>query len=171
MYNANAKINCIRSIKLAFTNYTNFSGRTRRSEYWNFVLLVNIITSLLLSLTLYFFLDEKYISYYDGRYYHYYYKQHYDGQLVMIILDSLYFSFVMLPLFSSTARRLHDIGKRGEYIFIGLVPLFGQIALLVLLCKDSEKQSNEYGPSPKYVSMEDTPTALINNTDYLNPIV
>ena len=68
MYNANAKINCIRSIKLAFTNYTNFSGRTRRSEYWNFVLLVNIITSLLLSLTLYFFLDEKYISYYDGRY-------------------------------------------------------------------------------------------------------
>ena len=46
---------------------------------------------------------------------------------------------------------------------------YGQLALLILLCKDSEKQPNGYGPSPKYVLMEDTPTGLINDTDYLNP--
>ena len=169
MYNAYAKINCLKSIKLAITNYVNFSGRTRRSEYWYFVVLVNIITALFISLTLYVFLDKKYVYYYN-RYYSYgYYRYNYEGQLIMTILDSIYFPFVILPLFSSTVRRLHDIGKRGEYIFIGLVPFYGQLALLILLCKDSEKQSNEYGPSPKYVSMEDTPIGQINNNDYLNP--
>ena len=168
MYNSYARINCIKSIKLAISNYINFSGRTRRSEFWYFVVLVNIITILFICLTIYYF-DDYEIVYYDR--YNYYRSRinKLNGQITMVILDSIYFPFVILPLFSSTVRRLHDIGKRGEYIFIGLVPFYGQLALLILLCKDSEKQPNEYGPSPKYVSMEDTPIGQINNTDYLNP--
>ena len=56
----------------------------------------------------------------------------------------------MLPVLSATARRLHDVGKRGEYMFIGFVPFFGGLTLLVLLCFDSHKNSNKFGPSPKY---------------------
>ena len=56
----------------------------------------------------------------------------------------------MLPLLCATVRRLHDIGKRGEYIFILLVPLYGPITLLVLLCRDSQPETNKFGPSPKY---------------------
>ena len=165
MNKVNAKTNCIKSIKLAISNYINFSGRTRRSEYWNFVVLVNIITILFISFTLYVFLDYSYVYVYENNYSYGYIKYNYDGQLVMIILDSIYFPFVILPLFSSTVRRVHDIGKRGEYIFIGLVPFYGQLALLILLCKDSEKKANEYGPSPKYVSIEDISTGLINNIE------
>ena len=76
----------------------------------------------------------------------------------------------MIPLFAATVRRLHDIGKRGEYIFVGLVPFFGGITLLVLLCKDSEKGNNEFGPSPKYIAMdENSPMALLNDNGYINP--
>ena len=56
----------------------------------------------------------------------------------------------MLPLLAATVRRLHDIGKRGEYIFIIFVPLYGPITLLVLLCRDSSPETNKFGPSPKY---------------------
>jgi len=35
------------AIKLYFANYTNFSGRSRRSEYWWIILFVNIIAFLL----------------------------------------------------------------------------------------------------------------------------
>ena len=121
MYNEYARINCIKSIKLAISNYINFSGRTRRSEFWYFVVLVNIITILFICLTIYYF-DDYEIVYYDR--YNYYRSRinKLNGQITMVILDSIYFPFVILPLFSSTVRRLHVIGKRGEYIFIGLVP-------------------------------------------------
>ena len=61
---------------------------------------------------------------------------------------------MLLPLLSSTFRRLHDIGKSGNYIFIALVPIFGEISLLILLCYDSEKGQNKFGPSPKYVTSD-----------------
>ena len=35
------------AIKLYFTNYANFSGRTRRSAYFKAVIFINIITSAL----------------------------------------------------------------------------------------------------------------------------
>ena len=68
----------------------------------------------------------------------------------MITLNSLLFLIAIIPFISATVRRLHDIGKSGCYIFIGFIPLLGQIYLLFLLCKDSNEGNNEYGASPKY---------------------
>ena len=45
------KVGFVEAVKLFFKNYTNFSGRSRRSEYWWFCLF-NLIVSLLLSLIL-----------------------------------------------------------------------------------------------------------------------
>ena len=145
----------------AFKNYSNFSGRIRRSEYWFFLLVVNTLTVLL---TLFFILfatgtigGHYYNSYYhhnyDYDYYHYrYYRTNEEATLALLIVLSIYIAFIMLPTLSATVRRLHDTGRRGEYIFIGLVPFFGQIALLALLCTDSNRDTNEYGPSPKYTN-------------------
>jgi len=69
---------------------------------------------------------------------------------IMITLNSLLFLIAIIPFISATVRRLHDIGKNGCYIFIGFIPLLGQIYLLFLLCKDSNEGNNEYGDSPKY---------------------
>ena len=154
--NALPKVNCFNAIKNGFANYINFSGRTRRSEYWFFISLINVITFLLLLLLL------LYITGAIGSYYYYYYinpfiynkSLRYDDDAIfaLIITLPIYISGIMLPTLSATVRRLHDVGKRGEYIFIGLVPFFGSLALLILLCQDSMREANEFGPSPKYLN-------------------
>ena len=70
-----------------------------------------------------------------------------------MILLVIHIAFIMLPTLSIRVRRLHDIGKRGELFFVGLVPFFYGITLLVLLCRDSMTEANEFGPSPKYTPL------------------
>ena len=155
------KVNFFTAIKNGFINYVNFSGRIRRSEYWFFLLLINTITFLLLLLFILFITEaigrtyHSYYYYYD--YYYGYYTADEDAIFAFVIVLPTYIAGIMLPTLSATVRRLHDVGRRGEYIFIGLVPFFGGIALLVLLCQDSMKEANEFGPSPKYIQNNNFP--------------
>ena len=168
--NALPKVNCFTAIGNGFKNYVNFSGRIRRSEYWFFMLLINFLTFFLLLLFILFatraitkktyrcenYTYTDYSSYYPYTRTEYrcntYSSFHYDGYFGTLITLSVYVGAIMLPTLSATVRRLHDTGKRGEYIFIALVPFFGHIALLVLLCTDSMRETNEFGPSPKYTN-------------------
>ena len=110
---------------MAFKNYINFNGRSRRSELWWFFLfniIIGIIISILANLI------TKYLIY----------------------LSYIYCLIAFLPGLGLGIRRLHDIGKSGWYIFIAFIPLVGAFILLYFYCLDSENQSNEYGESPKY---------------------
>lgn len=150
---AKEKVSCFYSVKLAFVNYKDFSGRCRRSEYWNFFGLLSLIASLFIFLTIYFCVIDPYRIIIDRPGYHYEeYVINWTAIIIMIILDSLLFLIFILPLISATVRRLHDTGKSGFFIFIGIIPLLGQIYLLFLLCKDSDEKKNEYDASPKYNS-------------------
>ncbi len=122
---ANPQVGFIDAIKLAFKNYINFNGRSRRSELWWFFLfniIIQIIISILANLI------TKYLIY----------------------LSYIYVLIAFLPSLGLGVRRLHDIGKSGWYIFIAFIPLVGAFILLYFYCLDSENQSNEYGESPKY---------------------
>ena len=66
------------------------------------------------------------------------------------IILSLFLAFLFIVSLPLGIRRLHDIGKNAWYILIGLIPIVGQIILLVFFCKDSSKESNKWGDSPKY---------------------
>jgi len=102
-------------------------------------------------LTIYYCKIAPYYIIEEGpNYYHSEYVINWTALSIMIVLDSLLFLIAIIPFISATVRRLHDIGKSGCYIFIGFIPLFGQIYLLFLLCKDSNEGNNEYGASPKY---------------------
>ena len=46
-----------------------------------------------------------------------------------------------LPFLGLSVRRLHDIGKKGTWIFIALVPLVGPIWFLVLMAQKGEAQN------------------------------
>ena len=122
---ANPQVGFIDAIKLAFKNYVNFNGRSRRSEYWWFVLFNIIIGIIIIILAN---LITKYLIY----------------------LSYIYDLIAFLPGLGLVIRRLHDIGKSGWYIFIGFIPIVGIFILLYFFCLDSENQSNEYGESPKY---------------------
>lgn len=172
--NARPMVNFFTALKNSFANYVNFKGRIRRSEYWFFMLVINFFTFLLTLLT--FLYVAGIIT--TTRYYRTYPSYSYDGNngtsyddieevsnqvglAVLIILSIIYFLCIVLPVLSATARRLHDVGKNGEYMFIAFVPFFGGLSLLVLLCLDSKQNKNKYGPSPKYVVSE-----IDKNLDY-----
>ena len=54
---------------------------------------------------------------------------------------------VLVPGLALCVRRLHDIGRSGWWLLIGLIPLAGGIILLVYACTPS-KEDNQWGPFP-----------------------
>lgn len=104
-------------------NYVGFEGRARRTEYWMFVLF-NFLISFVLSLL-------EYIA------------------QMPPFLSILYSLFILLPSLAVFVRRLHDTGRSGWYILLGLIPIVGGIILLVFALQDSEQSENQYGPNPK----------------------
>ena len=164
--NALPPLDFVTAVKNCLSNYVTLEGRARRSEYWWFVLPVYIMDFLFFlleilyasgAIKIYDYSSSSSSSSYNPYYpYDPYPSTHYSshknyGAIVTLAIFIVLFSCgLMLPLLCATVRRLHDIGKRGEYIFILLVPLYGPITLLVLLCRDSQPETNKFGPSPKY---------------------
>lgn len=109
--------------------YIDFSGRARRSELWYFALFVFVI-SIIISII------EKIlnIDYPKG-----------DGGPI----SSLFSLAILLPSLAVSVRRLHDIGKNGWWILLGLLVPVGTIILIIWSCADSQYGENEYGPNPK----------------------
>ena len=140
---AHPRIDFCEAVKRAFQKYADFSGRIRRSEFWYFVLFINICTTILIILNFATCSEngKNFISVELNKL---------DFPISIIIGDIIYLLVIILPVISSIVRRFHDIGKKGYYIFILFVPFWGQIAYIILLCTDSQKETNIYGPSPKY---------------------
>ena len=117
-------------------NYTTFSGRARRSEYWYFVLfnMIFAITSMIIDNVL-------------GTTF----KMGYGVSLPYGYVYLLYILVVMIPSLAVAVRRLHDVGKSGWFFLIALIPIIGSIWLLVLLATDSIQGDNKYGSNPKEV--------------------
>ena len=65
------------------------------------------------------------------------------------VLVSLYALVLLLPSLAVGARRLHDTGRSGWWLLIGLVPLIGSIVLIIFFVLDSQPGDNPYGPNPK----------------------
>ena len=105
-------------------NYAGFSGRARRTEYWMFVLFNVIITIVLQVISL----AIQQVS----------------------ILGAIYGLAVLIPGLAVGVRRLHDTGRSGWWLLIGLVPLIGAIVLIVFMATDGEPGDNAYGPNPKF---------------------
>ena len=68
----------------------------------------------------------------------------------------------MLLTLSAIVKRFHDIGKRGKYIFVSLIPFFEQITLFAYLIRDSITEADEFGPSSKYIP-------FVNNSTLQTP--
>lgn len=124
-------VGIVDAVKLFFTNYTNFSARSTRSEYWWWVL-ANVIAIGALQ-----FLNV--IAIFSG-----------SGGLAtfVIILMVVYCLGILVPSISLSIRRLHDIGKPGTWFLITLIPFVGAIILLVLTLQPSAP-ANEWGEPAK----------------------
>ena len=112
--------------------YADFNGRARRKEYWMFFLF-NVIISIALLIV--------------------------DGILgtsavpgTMGLLGVIYLLALLVPGIAVAIRRLHDTGRSGWWILIGLVPFVGGIILIVFLVQDSTPGDNQFGRNPKMVT-------------------
>lgn len=127
-------------IILPYKRYADFSGRSRRMEYWMFRLFEFGV----------FFVGFIVLGLLSGA------AGSLGGDTAGGLVGGFGFLALMLFLLGSfvpglavTVRRLHDTGKSGWMILISLVPLVGPIALLVFLFSDGDRGDNQYGPDPK----------------------
>lgn len=117
---------------LALRKYATFEGRSRRSEYWYFVLFCLLIVGVL------GLLDALFGTYLQA------------PQVRRIGLLSGLFSLAMLvPTLAVSCRRLHDTGRSGWWLLIACIPVIGAMVLILFLARDSEHAVNEHGGNPK----------------------
>ena len=65
------------------------------------------------------------------------------------VLSLLVMVALVVPQLSVSVRRLHDTGRSGLWLLVGLVPLVGSFVLLYFFVQDSEPGDNQFGPNPK----------------------
>ena len=66
------------------------------------------------------------------------------------ILAALFNTFLPLViLLSIIVRRLHDTGRNGWSLLVGLFPYGGPLILIVFLLGDSQPGTNEFGAPPR----------------------
>jgi uncharacterized membrane protein YhaH (DUF805 family) len=133
-------------------NYTNFSGRARRSEYWFFTLFHFLFMIAIIFFSNFF---AEFFADYDST----------PFESLPVVVYLIYVAAVFIPTLAVTARRLHDIGKSGTWVFIYFVPLIGGLWLLVLLFTDSQPGLNKWGYNPK----EEANDEISQIGNYLTP--
>jgi uncharacterized membrane protein YhaH (DUF805 family) len=107
--------------------YAVFSGRARRKEFWFFVLCNALIVIGLTIVDSVIGLSEN------------------PSQGILV---SLYWLAVLIPSIAVGVRRLHDTGRSGWWILLGLVPIIG-LVLIVFYVIGGQRGPNKYGPDPK----------------------
>lgn len=139
----------IESIRTCLSEYADFNGRARRSEFWWFYLACVIVMSVVYAVAVLPGLMQ--------------YTQvtieaaqagstapappaSYLGGLAVFGLISL---GLLLPQLGAIVRRLHDTDRSGFTYFIAFIPFVGGIILLVWLAAAGTPGPNRFGADPK----------------------
>jgi uncharacterized membrane protein YhaH (DUF805 family) len=109
--------------------YAEFGGRSRRKEYWMYAL-INMVIVFVVEIAAFAMMKNA------------------VGMILFGVLG-IYCLATVIPSLAVGIRRLHDTGKSGWWLLIGLVPFVGFIVLLIFLVQDSAPGANLYGPNPK----------------------
>jgi uncharacterized membrane protein YhaH (DUF805 family) len=130
------------AVRSGFSNYVNFSGRARRSEYWYWVLFAVIVAIIAIYLDMRYFPEWVTASaaVAEGTAS----AQATGGPITALVGLGLF-----LPGLAVTVRRLHDTDRRGWWILLGLIPIIGIIVLIVFYCTAGTPGPNRFGPDPK----------------------
>lgn len=107
--------------------YADFSGRASRSEFWKFSIAVWLFSTFVQIL----------LQAVAG-----------EGSTVAETVVALLSLALFLPSLAVNARRLHDTGRTGWWLLIGLVPIIGGLYLLYCCLQASQRGNNQYGPQP-----------------------
>jgi len=124
---------------LPFKRYADFSGRSRRLEYWLFSLFYTLVTIVLLGLGFGFAAASA-----GGT----------EGEIgaafgIFLILWLIFALASFIPGLAVAVRRFHDQDKSGWFVLLYFVPYLGALIMLVFMCIEGTRGDNRYGPDPK----------------------
>ena len=110
--------------------YAQFTGRSRRAEFWQFTLAKCMV----------FFVFGIAIDLMGGKG---------PAADAMFILAMAIMLGLVVPDLAVGFRRLHDTERSAWWLLIACIPLVGAIVLLVFLAMDGTAGPNRFGPDPK----------------------
>jgi len=114
--------------------YADFSGRSRRKEYWLFNLGVVLAYTALLM-----------VSFASTR-------QNGEPGAVSALVALLFVGIwlaLIIPSLAVLVRRLHDQERSGWLVLLAFVPLIGGLVLLVFTLLPGTAGENRYGADPR----------------------
>jgi len=132
----------------AFQNYSDFSGRAGRSEYWLFQLLNVIVIAVSVFFVLVGLEGDSFQN-----------AAHSGGAGGMFLMGVVMLVFWLLtsfiPNIAVHVRRFHDHNISGWWyvglVAVGMIPYVGilaNLALLWVVCRGGTWGPNNYGPDP-----------------------
>jgi len=124
---------------MPYRRYAEFTGRSRRKEYWMFVLFYFVVMIVLDAA----FGTRDVVDAPGGFYY--------GTRLVggAGVIGGLFWLVSIIPHLAVSVRRLHDQDRTGWLLLLLFLPILGWFALFVLMCLDGTHGANRYGPDPK----------------------
>lgn len=122
------KMNVFEAYKMMWTNYFNFKGRARRSEYW-YACIANAVVAVVLTILTAF-------------------VPVFGAVTILFSLASI------IPGLALCVRRLHDTDRSGHWLWL-ILTIYGAFALLVFYCQDKKQPYNRFGKSSKWYSVYD----------------
>jgi uncharacterized membrane protein YhaH (DUF805 family) len=120
-----------------YLKYAQFNGRADRKEFWYFVLFYIVVMAILSILDGMLFGGAQTYSGDNGLSYSS------SGPLAAVFGIG---SFI--PFLAAAVRRLHDTGKSGWWVLLGLIPIIGTIILIVFYAQKGQAETNAHGEPP-----------------------
>jgi uncharacterized membrane protein YhaH (DUF805 family) len=124
----------MRWMLMPLRRYAEFSGRSRRMEYWMFALL-NVIVWTIICLLGVWGANTRLFSSTD------------EVMMYFLTTGGIYSLITFIPGLAVAVRRLHDTGKSGWWLLLSLIP-FGGLLLLLFYLTGGERGDNRFGPDP-----------------------
>lgn len=121
---------------LPLKRYADFSGRSRRKEYWMYTLglvIVSFIFGILIGVVGGFSPAGGGPS---------------SIAWILIGLMSIAVLAIIVPSIAVQVRRFHDQDKSGWFVLLGLIPYVGGLIVLVFMCLPGTAGANRFGPDP-----------------------
>jgi uncharacterized membrane protein YhaH (DUF805 family) len=124
------------AVRTVLSKYATFSGRASRAEFWWWILavfLIGIVAQIIDSAIV-----GPMLGFEGG--------DASAGQPLSLLLSLA----ILLPALAVAVRRLHDIGRSGWWILLGLIPIIGFLVLIWFYTRPSDEKNTWGPPNPLY---------------------
>ena len=129
---------------MPYRRYFDFSGRSRRKEYWMFILLFVIVYAVAFALMFaggYSMSPTMTTSEPPAE----------MGGMAMLgfAILGIFVLASFIPAIAVQIRRFHDQDRSGWFVLLNFIPYLGSLIVLVFMCLEGTKGANRFGPDPK----------------------